>query len=54
MPWPRKLKYLLQQRYKQMQEAATWGNGRRHHEILYYEGCMRHGLVPPASAISAG
>ncbi len=37
MPWPRKLKYLLQQRYKKAQETVLWGNGRRHHEILHYE-----------------
>jgi len=53
MPLRRKLKYLLQQRYKQMLERAAWGNGRRHSEILHYERCIRHGpahLVGTSSA----
>lgn len=54
MPWPRKLKYILQQRYKQKLETTTWGNGQRHREILHYEGGMKRGLVPPAGAVSAG
>ncbi len=48
MPWPRKLKYMMQQRYKKIQETAIWGSGRRHHEILHYESRMRLGMAPPA------
>jgi lipopolysaccharide biosynthesis glycosyltransferase len=43
MPWPRKLKYLFQQQFKQMQETAAWSNGPRHYEILHYEDCLKHG-----------
>lgn len=35
--WSRRLKYLLQQRYKQIWERADWGNNRRRDEILHYE-----------------
>lgn len=51
MSKPRKLKYLLQQRYKRMLEMATWGNGNRHREILYYESVTKHRLALSADAI---
>jgi lipopolysaccharide biosynthesis glycosyltransferase len=49
MAWPRRLKYLLQQKFKQKQETATWGLGRRHREILRYENHMKHGPPPEHS-----
>ncbi len=34
MPRRRKLKYLLQQEYKRIQQTMAWGHGARHREIL--------------------
>ena len=41
--WRRRLKYRLQQRYKQAQEHANWGNEQRRREILNYENYARAG-----------
>lgn len=48
MGWQRKLKYRFQQQFKQKQETAAWGNGRRHREILHYEADLK--LPQPANA----
>jgi lipopolysaccharide biosynthesis glycosyltransferase len=46
MPWKRKVKYLLQQHYKRIEETAAWSHGRRHREILRYEGDVKYGEMP--------
>ena len=43
--WQRRLKYRLQQRYKQAQERTTWGNPQRQRKILRYENYVSNMLA---------
>ncbi|OYV39271.1 MAG: hypothetical protein B7Z80_07740 [Rhodospirillales bacterium 20-64-7] len=55
----RKLKYVLQQRYKRVLETLSWGYGRRRRAILNYEGGLHpapgrlalSGAVQPVKAV---
>lgn len=55
----RRIKYILQQRYKRAVENLTWGHGRRRQAILNYEGALQQapdrlplsGAVHPAKAV---
>lgn len=45
MPWYRRLRYVLQQRYKRERETSVWGTGTRHSDILHYEDRIRNGAA---------
>lgn len=52
MSQPRRIKYALQQRYKQLAETKGWGFGFRHRAILDYEAGIQSGIAPALPIMS--